>query len=64
MKPENIFGASIISVLWWVALWFLFEEAIEFTSGNKRHVKVLICMILVILIIIYTHMFPTHIKSL
>ena len=64
MKPENIFAASIISILWWVALWFLFEEAIAFTSGNKRHVKVLICMILVILIIIYTHMFPTHIKSL
>jgi hypothetical protein len=64
MKPENIFGASIISILWWVVIWFLFEEAIAFTSGNKRHVKVLICMIVVILIVIYTRMFPTHIVSL
>jgi hypothetical protein len=42
----------------------LFEEVIEFTSGNKRHIKVLICMIIVIFVVIYTHMFPSHIESL
>ena len=60
----HIFSVSIISILWWVALWFLFEEAIIFTSGNKRHIKVLICTIIIISIIIYSHINPTHVENL
>ena len=64
MDHKNIFTMSLISILWWVAFWFLFEEAIIFTSGNKRHLKILICIIIIALIILYAAMFPTHIESL
>jgi hypothetical protein len=64
MESKNIFGVSLISILWWVAVWFLFEEIIILTSGNKRHLKIMICLTIIMLIVIYTQMFPTHIESL
>ena len=64
MQEKNIFGVSIVSILWWVAIWFLFEEIIIFTSGNKRHFKVLICLSIVLIIILYAQFNPTHIEYL
>ena len=65
MEPKkDIVSVSIISVLWWVVLWFLFEEIILLVSGNKRHLKVLICITIAALIYMYVIINPTHVESL
>jgi hypothetical protein len=55
-------GSSVLVVLWWVALWFMFEEAILFVSGNRRHVKMMICLIITASIIAICSFFPHHLS--
>ena len=55
-------SSSILVVLWWVALWFMFEEAILFVSGNRRHIKMMICLIITVSIIIICSVFPYHLR--
>jgi len=55
-------SSSILVVLWWVALWFIFEEAILFVSGNRRHIKMMICLIITVSIIVVCSVFPHHLK--
>jgi len=56
----NIHGISIINILWWVSVWYLIEEGIVFISGNKRHFKAMICIIISVSIVIYTSFYPEH----
>ena len=63
MEVENkvvpgILGTSFIIILWWVALWFIIEETIVFLAGNKRHLKLSICVIIIVIITIYAHYTP------
>ena len=54
----GILGTSFIIILWWVALWFIIEETIVFLAGNKRHLKLSICVIIIVIITIYAHHAP------
>jgi hypothetical protein len=49
---------SIIIILWWVSLWLIAEEAIDFMSGDKRHRKMAICFFIIAAIVVYAHYFP------
>ena len=65
MEPKkDIFFASILSILWWVSLWYLFDEIITLVSGNKWQLKIAICVTIIILIYLYCIMNPSQIESL
>jgi len=54
----GVLGTSIIIIIWWVTLWLIVEETIVYLSGNKRHLKLSICVVIIIIISIYAHVFP------
>jgi hypothetical protein len=54
----GVLGSSALIILWWVSLWLIAEETIEFLSGNKRHIKLSICVIVIVIITVYAHMYP------
>ena len=54
----GVLGTSFIIILWWVALWYIIEETIVFLAGNKRHLKLSICVIIIVIITIYAHYTP------
>jgi len=61
---HSVFTLSVISVLWWVAIWFLFEDTITFISGNKRHLRVVICLVIIVSIVIYGILYPAQIQNI
>lgn len=56
-------GTSVVVIAWWVAIWFIFEEAILFVSGNRRHIKVTICLIIMFIVFVTCCFYPYHLKS-
>ena len=54
----GMLGTSILIIVWWVSIWILIEETIEYISGDKRHVKLYVCVILIVLISMYVNMYP------
>ena len=56
----NMFLASIITILWWASIWYLIEETMVYVSGNKKHFKAFICMIIIIGITMYSFLNPDH----
>jgi hypothetical protein len=67
MKAEAVdiqtsLGTSVLVILWWVALWFMFEEAILFVSGNRRNIKIMICLIIIVGIVAICAFFPYHLR--
>ena len=54
----GMLGTSVLIIVWWVSVWVLIEETIEYISGNKQHVKLYVCVILIIIISIYVNMYP------
>jgi len=54
----GVLGTSIIIIIWWVTLWLIIEETIVYLSGDKRHIKISICVVIIIIISIYAHVFP------
>ena len=57
-------GASILVILWWVSIWFMIEEAILFVSGNRRNVKILICLFISVSVVITCSFFPQNLSRL
>jgi hypothetical protein len=54
----GMLGTSVLIIVWWVSIWILIEEAIEYISGDKRHVKLYVCVILIVVISLYVNMYP------
>lgn len=55
-------GMSVLVILWWVAVWVLVEEAILFISGNRRHIKMLVCVLIIFSIVVTCSLFPHHLS--
>jgi hypothetical protein len=60
----GILGTSFIIILWWVSLWLIVEESISFISGDKRHVKMSICVMIIVILTVYAHVDTTFIHKL
>lgn len=58
LAVPNILGTSVLIIVWWVSVWILIEETIEYISGDKRHVKLYVCVILIVLISVYVNLYP------
>ena len=54
----SLLGTSVLIIVWWVSVWILIEEAIEYISGDKRHIKLYVCVILIVLISLYVNLYP------
>lgn len=57
-------GTSILIILWWVSLWIILEELIDYASSSKRHLKIAICGFVIVLIVVYSHVRPTFVHKL
>ena len=57
---SRAYGLSIITILWWVSIWYLIEEGIEYIAGNKRHLKAITCIVIIISISIYCSIYQNH----
>ena len=57
-------GTSVLVILWWVSIWFMIEEAILFVSGNKRHIKLLVCLIISVSVVMVCSVFPQNLSRL
>jgi len=60
----GVLSTSVLIILWWVALWLILEESISFLSGDKRHRKIAICVIIIVIITIYAHIYPHFLNKL
>ena len=54
-------GSSIIVILWWVAVWILVDEGIEFVSGNRKYIKLAVCLIIIFGVVVTCSLFPQYI---
>ena len=54
-------STSVLVILWWVSVWAMIEEAILFVSGNRKHIKMIVCAIISVGVIITSSIFPHHI---
>jgi len=57
-------GVSIIIIMWWVSIWILIEEAILYVSADKRHLKLYVCTLIIIIITLCAHIQPHIISKL
>ena len=55
-------GTSILVILWWVSMWFMIEEAILFISGNKRHIKMIVCLFISVSVVLTCSVFPQNLS--
>ena len=55
-------GTSILVILWWVSMWFMIEEAILFISGNKRHIKMIVCLFIIVSVVLTCSVFPQNLS--
>jgi hypothetical protein len=55
----DMLSHSFLIIMWWVSLWLLAEETIIYVSGNKKHIKMSICVVMICIIAFYSFMNPT-----
>lgn len=55
-------GSSLIVILWWVAVWILVDEAIEFVSGNRKYIKLAVCLIIIFSVVVTCSLYPEYIR--
>jgi hypothetical protein len=60
----DVLGTSAIIIIWWVSLWLIIEETIVYVSGDRRHVKLAICTLIVIVLSFYAHIYPAFTRRL
>ena len=53
-------GSSVIVILWWVSIWVLIEEGIEFVSGNRKHIKLAVCLTIIFGVVVTCALFPHY----
>lgn len=53
-------STSILVILWWVSMWLIIEEGILFVSGNRKHIKMLVCALISVGVLITCSIFPHH----
>ena len=53
-------STSILVILWWVSMWLIIEEGILFVSGNRKHIKMLVCALIIVGVLITCSIFPHH----
>lgn len=58
----TILGSSVVVILWWVSVWVLIEEGIEFVSGNRKHLKLAVCLIIIFGIVLTCALFPQYVR--
>jgi len=58
----TILGSSVIVILWWASIWVLIDEGIEFVSGNRKHIKLAVCLIIVFGILVTCAIFPHYVR--
>lgn len=60
--PMFPIGTSILVILWWVSMWLIIEEGILFVSGNRKHIKMLVCALIGAGVLITCSIFPHHME--
>lgn len=55
-------GSSLIVILWWVAVWILVDEGIEFVSGNRKYIKLAVCLIIIFSVVLTCILYPEYIR--
>jgi hypothetical protein len=60
----GVLGTSAVIIIWWVSLWLIIEETIAYVSGDKRHIKLAVCTLIIIILTIYAHIQPTFARKL
>jgi hypothetical protein len=55
---------SAITIVWWLCIWTLVDDTLAMVSRGKRHIHLLLCAVLVIVIFIGFYEYPELLEKL